>query len=391
MKIVLLTNEYPPDNLGGIGTQTYIKAHGFTEFGHEVYIVCPSNEGKRYEYKDKKVNVIRFKVESKLSVQNIITDMLLYSIAVAEEIQNLNLKTEIDIIDFPELWNYSSVHLLNSNEAIKAKTVIQIHSSLVALSKNTGWPLIDSELYKIGTSLEGASFRLAHGIYSSSKHSTDICIKHYGLKNVKIPTIHTGIDTSIFFPNKIKKENLTIVFVGRISGAKGAIEAVTACSNLAKEFPNLKLKMIGEEHQKEIIPKLHEIIKDNGAENVVEFMGPVDRALLPEILSNADIFLLPSYYEGGPGFSYLEAMSSGLPVIACNEGGMPEIIKNNKNGFLIPKGNVKELTIVLRKLLRDKDLREKIGENAREYVVKYADTKDCLRKIEEFYKKIITI
>ncbi len=386
MKIVLASQEYPPDNIGGIGSQTYIKAHGLAKLGHEIYVICPSRNNTRQEYKDGDVNVIRIVMGGNFNT--FVSDMIAYSVALSKEIDILNNKVKLDIVDFPEIWNQGSFYLLNRNELNYVPSIIQLHSSMIALSKYMDWPVKGSEIYEVGTALEGSSLKLADGIYSSSSHSALVCKKHYGL-NKKIPVIHTGIDTSLFTPSDSRKIGTTVVFVGRLSGTKGIKVLVQAGCRLIKKYPNLKIKIIGKEHQEGVVAELKKIAKENSAENMLEFAGSVDRKDLPDILRNADIFALPSYYEGGPGFAYLEAMSCGLPVIGCNKGGMTDVIKNGKNGFIIPPKNIGALVKVLDKLLKNPKLRDKLGKSGREFVVNNFDTKDCLKNIEKYYQIII--
>ncbi len=389
MKIALISHEYPPDSIGGIGSQTHIKAHNLSALGHEVYVICPSGNNTRYRYMDKKVHVVRTLVDKKF--KKFALDMIAWSMSLDSEINLLHKKIKFDIIDFPEVWNQGFTFLLNRTESHNnIPCVIQLHSSLIALSKNLGWPNRSSELFEIGTALEASTFRLADQIYSSSRHSAQECIKYYGLKNKNIPVIHTGIDTSLFYPHEANnKTGQTIIFVARLAGAKGIENLVIACGKLIKEFPHLKLKIIGEEHQDGVILKLKRIAEEAHMSDVLEFYGHVDRLILPRIFNDADIFALPSFYEGGPGFAYLEAMACGLPVIGCTNGGMSEVIKNGKNGFLIPAQNTDRLVSVLRTLLSDKKLRERIGKNARAYVVKNAETKNCLKDLASFYKSVI--
>ena len=86
-------------------------------------------------------------------------------------------------------------------------------------------------------------------------------------------------------------------------------------------------------------------------------------------LKNFDIFVLPSIKEGLP-YVILEAGLAGLPVIASNVGGIPEIIDNEKNGILVSPANPEELALAIKKLIDDKTLRETIAKNLREKIQK---------------------
>ena len=110
---------------------------------------------------------------------------------------------------------------------------------------------------------------------------------------------------------------------------------------------------------------------------------------LPEVLSRANIFAAPSYYEGGPGFVYLEAMACGLPVIGCSGSGIDEIIQHELTGMLVPPKNVNALADALRRVLEDSEFAERLGMNARNYILKECDSDICLTKLEDYYYSVI--
>jgi len=166
------------------------------------------------------------------------------------------------------------------------------------------------------------------------------------------------------------------------------IELVEAACNLVKEFPDLSLRMIGR-GEEQLIKCLHEKAITLNAPNLLEFPGYIHKEDLPQQLSQAHVFAAPSHYEGGPGFVYLEAMACGLPVVGCSGSGIDEIVGSGENGFLVPPGDVKLLEEALRKLLSNKTLAESMGLNARNYVLKEADSKYCLKKLEAFYDSIL--
>ena len=123
--------------------------------------------------------------------------------------------------------------------------------------------------------------------------------------------------------------------------------------------------------------------------NLLDFAGYQQKEDLPVELSKAHIFAMPSHYEGGPGFVYLEAMACGLPVIGCEGSGVAEIVSSGENGILVPPKNTKALEEAIRKLLKDEKLLNDMGHNARKYAVNYADSNMCLEKLEQFYLSVV--
>ena len=101
-------------------------------------------------------------------------------------------------------------------------------------------------------------------------------------------------------------------------------------------------------------------------------------------LKNFDIFVLPSLKEGLP-YVILEAGLAGLPVIASNVGGIPEIIENGKDGLLVPPADPKELIKAIKKLIEDKTLRENLAKNLHEKITKEFSLEKMLRETISLY------
>ena len=176
--------------------------------------------------------------------------------------------------------------------------------------------------------------------------------------------MHTGIDTSLFRPMPVKKNTRpTMVFVGRIEANKGVDLLVDAGCRLAQSFPELRLQLLGRGSEK-TVRGLVERAAAAGHPNMIELPGYVERKQLPEYLSRADVFAAPSDYEGGPGFVLLEAMSCGLPVVACEGSGVSETIEHGVTGCLVPPRDVDALYDSLKSLLADQTLRLEMGQRA---------------------------
>jgi len=103
----------------------------------------------------------------------------------------------------------------------------------------------------------------------------------------------------------------------------------------------------------------------------------------------ADVFVLPSLSEGRPNV-VAEAASSGLPVIATRVDGTPELIDDQRTGFLITPRSTKELYERLKLLLENNDLRNKTGKNARQFILKLGYTWDkCADDYIKVYKRFV--
>jgi 1,4-alpha-glucan branching enzyme len=392
MNILLVSQEYPPETAhGGIATQTYSKALGLSELGHTVYVISHSTDGKRHEHRDPFIHVIRIPgMDGRLFGMTEIVRWITYSTLVAEEIERLQSKLNIDIIDFPEWAAEGYVYLLNRKEWSAIPVVIQLHGPLVMFGHKIDWPDMESSFYRTGLHMEATCVQLANGVYSSSECSAQWIRQYYLPQKNEIPVIHMGVDTSIFKPLPVEKHpNPTIIFTGKIVPNKGVTELVEAASRISRDIPGLRLKLIGK-GEDSFISKLRQSAEQFEAPELLEFPGFLNMEALPEQLSRAHIFAAPSWYEGGPGFVYLEAMACGLPVIGCSGSGMDENIIDGYNGFLVPPKNVAELADVLQKILSRRDTLAEMGNNALNYIESHCTRKECIKELEEYYFQVIS-
>lgn len=391
MRIILVSQEYPPETAkGGIGTQAIMKAHGLAARGHDVTIISRAPDHQRSERYDTGCRLIRIPgFEKRMPVYTEIADWLTYSAEVSVVISELHAHKPVDLVEFPEWACEGYVHLINRTEWNHIPTVIQLHGPLVMFGNTMGWPDVNSPFYKIGIEMEGACLRAADAIYSSSQCSADWCVRTYGLNGAAIPILHTGIDTTLFSPLPVPRDpHPTIIFVGKLVRNKGVCLLTEAACRLADEIPDLKLKLIGRCEEK-IVAEMRAWAERSGHSDLLDIVGYVPREMLADHLSRAHVFAAPSQYEGGPGFVYLEAMACGLPVIACSESGASEVVLSGQNGLLVPPEDPAALCDALRYLLTRSDEREAMGQRAREYACRHADSKTCLDQIEAFYQSVV--
>jgi glycosyltransferase involved in cell wall biosynthesis len=388
MRIALVSQEYPPETAkGGIGSQTYLKAHGLAALGHSVHVISRSLNGCASSRVDNGVTVTRVPgVESRMVLYTEAADWLTYSSQVAAAVAALHAESALDVVDFPEWGAEGYVHLLNRTEWNYVPTVIHLHGPLVMFGHKLGWPDMNSEFYRVGTAMEGTCLRLADAVFSSSQCSADWCASEYGVKREAIPVLHSGVDTEHFYPRATPKaKRPTIVFAGRLVRNKGVHLLVEAAVRIAGQFPGLQLRLLGRGEEK-IMRELRSLAR--GSPDLLDLPGFVDRAHLPEHFSQAHVFAAPSEYEGGPGFVYLEAMACGLPVIACEGSGAEEVVRPGENGLLVPTREVGALAVAMRSLLENPPQRQAMGECARRYVLAEADSRACVRKLEAFYTTV---
>ncbi len=185
-------------------------------------------------------------------------------------------------------------------------------------------------------------------------------------KTVFIPN---GVDTKVFKPlRKLNSKRLKVINIGRLETQKNQLNLVKSLKGLPVD-----LLIIGRGSLKNQILKLAKDLKVN-----VKIIDRVDNTKLPKMYNQADIFALPSITEG-PVKVLLEAMACGLPVVGSKVNGIKEILKDNVNGIFCST-EVKSIRRAIVKLVSSRELRVKIGDNARQYMVENFELLKLLHK-----------
>ena len=125
----------------------------------------------------------------------------------------------------------------------------------------------------------------------------------------------------------------------------------------------------------------------SGLEHRISFPGELNRQQVSALLSDADIFLLVSAWEGLPG-SVMEAMAASLPVVGTDVNGINELVLHGETGLLAPAGDSDAIAKALKLLLEDRALRLEMGRKGRIRIEQEFDLKRTTRKLEEFYSRI---
>lgn len=161
-------------------------------------------------------------------------------------------------------------------------------------------------------------------------------------------------------PHRGGGETAHILFLGRISDFKGVPELGEALKRM-EAIPGWRATIAGNGHVEAARAKAIEY----GLTDRVDIPGWVDSARVDELLSEADILVLPSHIENQP-LSIIEAMAWGLAVVATPVGAVPDIVRDGETGLIVPVGDIGALTAALTRLVEDKGLRQRLGAAGRE-------------------------
>lgn len=170
-----------------------------------------------------------------------------------------------------------------------------------------------------------------------------------------------------------------VVYVGRLVEEKGVDKLINALEGL-----NQTLLVVGEGSDR---GRLESLAKEKDVP--VEFVGEVPPESVQEFLKQGKVFVLPSLHAEGSPNVILEAMAVGLPVVATNSGGTSGIIQNGETGYLVERGNKKELKMRIKELLSEDQTRIRMGANAREHVRQHHSWEQLAEELVGFYKDIV--
>lgn len=213
-----------------------------------------------------------------------------------------------------------------------------------------------------------------------SKAVADFLIQSKITQPHKIKIIHNGISLSankhidgqaLELVNQygLKKQDIIIGTIGSLNIQKDTATLIKAMPRVITKLPKAKLVIVGSGPLKH---KLQKLTQKLGISQNVIFAGVIKE--IPGILQIFTVFVLPSRSEAF-GISILEAMKAGVPVIATNVGGIPEIITNNRNGILIEAGDSKTLASSIIRLVNDRKLQQKFSKAGEETIKNFSINK----------------
>lgn len=213
-------------------------------------------------------------------------------------------------------------------------------------------------------------------------------VKAYGGELSRYEILYNGIDVDLFTP-KIsdeteKKEYYVIGCVGSFAEHKGQEYLIKAVRAVDKDFEHpIKLVLVG---KGEKLPRLRELTVKLKIDDIVFFHDVVSD--VSSLIDWFDVFVMPSVFKEGLGIALLEAMAAGKPVVATNVGGIPEIIEDGVNGFLIPPRKPKAISDAVLKILKDKELARSLGRAGRKTVVARFTGKEMIARLENIYMEM---
>ncbi len=344
MRILLVNTgiiPVPPPKGGAIENHTYNLAREFSKLGHKVDYVTDITR----DFDIKGVNVYPVKT-SQTSFQQSYFKMGIRNIRASIRTSTItsDLIDENDVVHMHEKLATRIFCKLNKQ---RIPLVFTFHNPLPSVFKYKD-PIIQN-IREISTQiLDIPSVKCSSKTIVVSSALKKELVKRYNISNRKIEFVPNGVDTDYFTPDK-KNEDLEIdlpeefiLYVGRLDYRKGVHNLILSM----KDIP-IPLVVVGGGPEKNNLIALANRLN---IRNKIIFLDAVNRSELPIIYARATIFTLPSLGEGLP-LVILEAMASGLPIVATDISGIRDAVEDN--GKIVPPGNIKKLNKAIKTILNE--------------------------------------
>lgn len=223
---------------------------------------------------------------------------------------------------------------------------------------------------------------ISDGIITVSEYDRQLAKSKKIVASNKLHTIHNGVhELEHFTQSSEMNPSVTIIMVARFATPKKQLALLQALEKL--QFIEWTLRFAGDGP---LLQEAKDFVRKHGLQARVQFLG--NRQDIAKLLRQSDLFVLLSDWEGLP-LSILEAMRSGLPIIASDVGGVKEAVTDSVNGYLVPKNDEEELLHRLSHLLSDSSLRRDMGNESRRLFEEKFTFHKMLTKTDRLYSKVI--
>lgn len=359
MKVLFLNYEYPPLG-GGAGNATQ---YLLREYAH---------------IPDLEVHLVTSSVDESEHIISVAPNVTVHSIPVGKNGKNLHFQSSKDLLRYSwrGFWYANSLLRKERFDVIHAFFSVPCGFMATILSL---WYRVPYVVSLRGADVPGYSERFT-GMYIFLRplirciwsRAARVVSNSAGLRMLALQTnvgqsidmIPNGIDIAEFRPDSARETDgiFRILCVSRITPRKGIRYLIEGFDALQKKNPSkMELWVIGEGDE---LSELRGLVYSLGLRSSVKFFGRMNHEKLASFYGLADVFVLPSLNEGMSN-TMLEALASGLPIIATVTGGTEELVRDGENGLYIEKQSSEDIALKLKQVLNDVELRKKMGESSR--------------------------
>lgn len=408
MRILFLSDDFPPQSFGGAGISTYDLALGMKEAGHEVFVITTcrkESEAGEMEYHGLKISRLASAYSGKWR-----SYLSLYNPPIVKQVEVLLKKIKPEVVHINNVHFYLSYHCF---KLAKRYAPVVVFTARDVMSFN--FAKLDTKRYL--ENFEAHTTWLDHLKQAKKRWNPfrNLLIRKYldyadqifavsfalkkaleqnGIKNVEV--MHSGADVGRWqagpekvaqFRSKYNLENKKVIlFGGRLSRAKGGQPTLESIALLAKNFPYIRLLVVS--RLDEFSNQIKEEAVRLGIEDKLIFMGWIEREEIKEVYACADIVLVPSLcFDAFPRI-VLEAMASGKPVIGTCYGGASEVIIDGVTGYIINPFAISKLAEKISDLLKNPQKAKEFGQAGRERIRTHFDLENKVKQFISYYQQL---
>ena len=269
------------------------------------------------------------------------------------------LREEVDIVQL-EISQRGSV----LRQAIMALLAWVFHKPIILHAHGSQFHVFYAELTKWIQQLLTWVFSKCQRLIVLSESWRSFYIENLGLKPEQVVVFYNPVKSPAEVPHRSVSKKVNLLFLGRIGQRKGAFDLIEAFSLLPTEHKSISSLIMAGDGE---IEQARNLVTTFNLEDYIKLPGWIGSHERDILLTEADVFVLPSYNEGLP-LAMLEAMAWELPVIVTPVGGIPEIVTQAENGLIVNPGNIEQLSDAIKSLIENEALRLSLGEKARKSV-----------------------
>ncbi len=413
MRILLLSNLYPPHTQGGAEIVAADVAAGLERLGHEVFVLTSSyglSSAQQEGHVRRTLNLappVYFDRRQPLwqQIGQLYNYYRRYHCAAnATELRRVIDATNPEVLYVCEITGIGVISLLTVLPKLKLPIVFYLQSYWLLYARSPGTEESHLRARWLKRLLIGSLPPPAYTSLIAVSNAVKQAYIGAGYDPHSIEVIHNGVDSRFLKPLRAKntgagetnqlsssmKKGTQLLFVGRLHTEKGILVLLKTLDLLVNEQggQDLHLNIFGD-GDKGYISELQSFIRDRQLTQAITFYGRVSQDELIKHYDRSDIMLMPSLWQEPFALVTAEAMARGLPVIASDVGGTAERIQHGVNGLLVKPGDERALASAITQLLENPDKRERLARAARAAVEEHFTIEACARKMEQHLQQAI--
>jgi glycogen(starch) synthase len=290
--------------------------------------------------------------------------------AQAQAISELKSAFRPDVVHV-HLYGISPLLDCMTRRAWPAPTIATLHTALGAVARSGGALLRILAESDVAVALSHAM--RAEILELEPALAGRVCVVPNGVQAMGTPT-------------ELPSAPAALLCLGRLIPEKGFDLALRAAQRLARRGTPLRVLVAGDGPER---PALESLATELGIAPITRFLGFVDPARVPDVLSQATVVIVPSRWEEPSACVVREAASMARPVVASRVGGTPELIEDDETGLLFERDDVDGLTAALAALLGDPERARRLGEAARDRVLATCSLDGFVTAYEALYRRVV--